>query len=47
MQAYLNAMRSQWWWLTQLLVAFQQHVRNAEMYQQVWFILYHNNLFNL
>lgn len=33
-EAYLNAMRSQWWWLNQLLVAFRLHVRNAEMYQQ-------------
>ena len=47
MQAYLNAMRSQWWWLNQLLVAFRQHVRNAEMYQQVWFALYHYDLFIL
>ena len=28
-------MRSQWWWLGQLLIAFQHHVRNAEMHQQV------------
>lgn len=33
-------MRSQWWWLNQLIIAFQQHVRNAEMYQQVRYPCY-------
>jgi len=40
-------MRSQWWWLNQLIIAFQQHVRNAEMYQQVPLLLTAFNVLTL
>ena len=28
-------MKSQWWWVDQLTMAFNEHLRNADMYQQV------------
>lgn len=35
-QAYLSAMKSQWLWIKQLIVAFKEHYKVADTYHQVW-----------
>ncbi|EDO37708.1 predicted protein [Nematostella vectensis] len=33
-EAYLSAMSSQWWWINQLTLAFDEHLKNAQIHQQ-------------